>query len=335
VDVRDRPSLSGCDPPPVTNAHHPVPEATSFPRRLLASIQRDDVMGVSAEIAYRFLFALFPFGLFVAALGAFAAQWLGIGNPAQEIVDGLGDNLPPSIAESLRPELERLLDSARPGLLSVGALGALWAATGGTNALVKGIHRAYDAPERRPFVLRYVVAIGLTLIAALGILGSFVTIVGGAVATEELARGLGLGEVPWSVIQILRWPVVALVLVGAVAILYRYGPSLVVPWRWILAGAVLYSVGWLVATAGLAWYVGNIADYGATYGSLSAVIVLMLWFYLSAMLLLIGAEVTAALARERSPEEIHWRGEELDAAASVERTTDGVRRSAGSLAGRG
>jgi membrane protein len=213
----------------VTNAHHPVPEPTSFPRRLLASIQRDDVMGVSAEIAYRFLFALFPFGLFVAALGAFAAQWLGIGNPAQEIVDGLGDNLPPSIAESLRPELERLLDSARPGLLSVGALGALWAATGGTNALVKGIHRAYDAPERRPFVLRYVVAIGLTLIAALGILGSFVTIVGGAVATEEVASGLGLGEVAWSAIQILRWPVVALVLVGAVAILYRYGPSLVVP----------------------------------------------------------------------------------------------------------
>jgi membrane protein len=304
----------------VTNAHHPVPEPTSFPRRLLASIQRDDVMGVSAEIAYRFLFALFPFGLFVAALGAFAAQWLGIGNPAQEIVDGLGDNLPPSIAESL---------------LSVGALGALWAATGGTNALVKGIHRAYDAPERRPFVLRYVVAIGLTLIAALGILGSFVTIVGGAVATEEVASGLGLGEVAWSAIQILRWPVVALVLVGAVAILYRYGPSLVVPWRWILAGAVLFSVGWLVATAGLAWYVGNVADYGATYGSLSAVIVLMLWFYLSAMLLLIGAEVTAALARERSPEEIHWRGEELEAAASVERTTDGVRRSAGSLAGRG
>lgn len=319
----------------MSDAHHRVPQPQGFARGLLASIQRDDVMGVAAEIAYRFLFALFPFGLFVAALGSFVAQWLGIGNPAQEIVDGLGDNLPPTIADTLRPELERLLDSARPGLLSVGAIGALWAATGGTNALIKGIHRAYDAPERRPFVLRYVVAIALTLLAAVGILGSFVTIVGGAVVTEELASGLGLGSGAWTVIQLLRWPVVGLVLVAAVSILYRYGPSLVVPWRWILSGAAAFTVGWLVATAGLAWYVGNVADYGATYGALGGVIILMLWFYLTAASLLLGAELTAALARDRSPEEVHWRGEEEKAAETVEDAKDGVRRGVGAMAERG
>lgn len=315
--------------------HHRPSEPVGLPRRLLASVQRDDVLGLAAEIAYRFLFALFPFGLFVAALGSFVAGWLGMDNPAEEIVQGLGDNLPPTIAESLRPELERLLDSARPGLLSIGALGALWAATGGTNALVKGIHRAYDVPERRPFLLRYVVAIGLTLLAAVGILGSFVTIVGGAVATEELASGLGLGSEAWTLIQLLRWPVVGLALTAAVAILYRYGPSLVVPWRWILVGASAFTLGWLAATAGLAWYVGNIADYGATYGSLSAVIVLMTWFYLTAALLLLGAELTAALAHARSPESIHWRGEEQAVAERVGEATERVRRDVGAAAGRG
>src|SRR5262245_53175934 len=111
-------------------------------RRLIRGIQRDDVSGLAAEIAYRFLFAVFPFGLFVSALGAFVASWLHIDNPAQQIVACLGDNLPPSIADSLRPELEQLLANARPGLLTFGAIAALWAATGGTNTLVKGIHRA-------------------------------------------------------------------------------------------------------------------------------------------------------------------------------------------------
>jgi len=143
--------------------------------RLFRSVQADDVSGLSAEIAYRFLFAVFPFGLFVAALGSFVAVSMHVDNPAGSIVRGLGDNLPPSIAESIRPELQHLLTSARPDLIGLGAVAALWAATGGTNALVKGIHRAYDVQEIRPFLMRYVVAVGLTVLAAIGVILSFVT----------------------------------------------------------------------------------------------------------------------------------------------------------------
>ena len=290
--------------------------------RLKRSIPADDVLGLAAEIAYRFLFAVFPFGLFVAALGAFIASALRIENPAQQIVDGMGDNLPQSIAQALQPELERLLDVAQPGLLSVGALTALWAATGGTNALVKGIHRAYDLEEQRPFLLRYAMAIGLTLLAALGIFVSFVTIVGGAILTEQVASRFGLGEEAAGIVSLLRWPAVFIALTLAVAILYRYGPSLVVPWRWILVGAAAFTVGWIVATVGLAFYATNVADYGATYGTLGGVIVLMLWFYLTGVLLLLGAEITAALARERSPEEIRVRGEEEAVAERVQGVTE-------------
>ena len=92
--------------------------------RFLHSIKEDDVSGLSAEIAYRFLFAVFPFGLFVAALGSFVALSFSIQNPADEVVLALRDNLPPSIAEAIRPELQHLLSSARPDLLSIGALAA-------------------------------------------------------------------------------------------------------------------------------------------------------------------------------------------------------------------
>ena len=302
----------------------PREAATGIGRRLITGIKEHDVSGLAAEIAYRFLFAVFPFGLFVAALGGVIAAWFQVDNPAGQIISGLGDNLPPEIADALQPELERLFSTASNGLLWTGALLALWAATGGTNALVKGIHRAYGVPEQRPFVLRYIIAIGLTLLAAVGVIGSFVTIVGGAMITQELAEQLGVGAQAFALLQLLRWPAVFAVLTLAVAILYRYGPSIVIPWRWILLGAAAFTLGWLIATAALGWYTGNVADYGATYGSLGAVIVLMLWFYVTSALLLIGAELTAAVARERSPDEIRMRGEERAVAANLDEATDRV-----------
>ena len=322
--------------PVIADSQKPAPareEVKDIVGRLMAGIKADDVSGLAAEIAYRFLFAVFPFGLFVAALGSFAAGWFHVQNPAQMIVNGLGDNLPPSIAEGLRPELERLLGDHQPGLITFGALTALWAATGGTNALVKGIHRAYDVPEQRPFVMRYAVAIGLTIIAAAGAILSFVTIVGGAVVTQQAAQKIGLGDQAFFLIQLLRWPAVFVVLTAAAAILYRYAPSVVVPWRAIVVGAAVFALGWLIATAAIGFYATNIANYGATYGSLGAVIVMMLWFYGSAAMLLIGAEVTAAITHERMPQEIKRRGEEQDAGARIEAATEKAKRAAEHAAG--
>lgn len=300
--------------------------ATGVLRHLLDGVRNDDVLGLAAELGYRFLFAVFPFGLFVAALGAFVAGFLHIDNPAGRLVAGLGDNLPPSIANSIRPELEQLLSSPRADLLSVGAIAALWSATGGTNALVKGMHRAYGIPEQRPFLLRYAIAVGLTLLGAVGILAAFVTIVGGALATEQIGARLGLSAATYTAIELLRWPAVFMALTLAVAVLYRYGPNVVVPWRWILAGAAAFTVGWLGATAVLGFYVEHVADYGATYGSLGGVIVLMLWFYVTGALLLLGAELTAALAEVRTPGEVHARREEMQAAAAVGTAADDARR---------
>jgi membrane protein len=123
-------------------------------RRVVDRSMRNDIGGLAAEIAFRFLFAVFPFGLFVVALGAFVAGAIHVSNPAGQVIGALGDNLPPSIARSVQPQLEQLLTQPRGVVLGVGAIVALLAATGGTNALVKGMHRAYDIPESRPLVVR-------------------------------------------------------------------------------------------------------------------------------------------------------------------------------------
>jgi membrane protein len=172
------------------------------------------------------------------------------------------------------------------------------------------------------------VALALTLLGAVGVLLSFVTIVGGALVTTKAASGLGLGGGGWTLVQLLRWPAVFGILVVAVAILYRYAPNVVVPWRWILVGSATFAIGWLVATALLGVYVDRFANLGAMYGSLGSVVVLMLWFYVTAALLLIGAEVTAALAWLRTPSEIRRRREEDELSAVVDRTEDEVREKA-------
>jgi len=291
---------------------------TGAARRFVTGLRDHDVSGLSAEMAYRFLLALFPFGLFVAAMSSVVAGWLRVQDPAAQIVAAVSDNLPSVVADAVRPELVRLMESHRTDLVLFGALAALWAATGGTNALAKGIHRAYGVDEQRPFVLRYAIAIGLTVLGAIGIIAAFVTIVGGAMLTQEVADAFGLEAQAWTILQLLRWPAVFAILIVAVAIVYRYGSSVVVPWRWILVGAAAFALGWLAATAALAVYVLNVADYGATYGSLGGVIVLMLWFYVTAAMLVVGAEVTAILARERTPGSIHRRGEEVVAAQLLE-----------------
>src|SRR6478672_5091037 len=132
-------------------------------RRFLSDVQRDDVTGLAAELAYRFLFALFPFGIFVAALTAFVATAIGMDDPTGKILGALSDNLPAQLAAGIRPQLEAVIGTQRPGLLTIGALAALWAATGGMNALIKAMNRAWEVEETRPLVPRYALAIGLTL----------------------------------------------------------------------------------------------------------------------------------------------------------------------------
>jgi membrane protein len=279
-----------------------------------------DLSGLSAELAYRFLFALFPFGLFLAAMASFIANAVGLTDPSATIIDGLGDNLPAELAATVRPELEQVLGQQRFGLVSLGALIALWAATTGTMTVIKGMNRAYGVNEDRPLLRRYGLGLALTVAASIGILVAFVTIVGGAFLTEQVADRLGLGATAWAVISILRWPVVFAILVAAAAVVYRIGPNLQPSWAVSLRGAAVFATGWLVVTFAFAQYVTRVADYGATYGALGGVIVLMVWLYLTGLILLVGGEIVAIQVGRTEPDRLAERRAETAAADVVDRT---------------
>jgi membrane protein len=299
-------------------------------RRFAGDFRRHDITGIAAELAYRFLFALFPFALFIAALGALVAGWLGIQNPAQELVGALGDNLPPDLAASIQPELQQVVEGSSARLVSIAGAAAVWAATGGTNALIKAMNRALEVEEDRPLLYRLGLAVGLTMLGGAAILVSFVTIVGGALLTTELAERLGLTGGALTVASLLRWPIVFILLLAAVATLFRYAPNARVAWRWNIAGAAVFAVGWLAATWAFAWYVGSYGNYGSTYGSLGAVIVVMLWFYGTGILLVCAAELITGIAAVVEPESLQRRRDEI-AERQARAAEEGAKRVADGL----
>jgi membrane protein len=303
---------------PTTSVRETLRDGAS---RVLDSSRRNDVVGLAAEVAYRFLLAVAPFALVVAAMGAFIGDVLHVKNPVAEIVATLEHSLAPAVADVVRPELQFLVATPRADLLGIGVVLALLTATGGTNALIKGIHRAYDIPERRPFLLRYAVALGLTILETVGVIACFALVLGGTVATNQAASQAGEGSAASVFLQLIRWPVVFVILTAAVALLYRYGPNVIVPWRWIVVGSAAFAAGWLIATAVLGLYTSIAGALGASYGSITGVIVIMLWVYATSALLLLGAELSATLARERSPNVIRSRHEEDHARRAVHRAT--------------
>jgi membrane protein len=276
-------------------------QLTRIGKRFVQEIQRDDASGISAELAYRFLFAIFPFGIFVAALSAFVAQAAGIEDPTSKIIGALSDNLPPDVANAIAPQIEAVIGTTRPGLLTFGALLALWSASSGTQALMKAMNRAYEVEETRSLVPKYALSIGLTLLATIGILVAFVTVVGASLLTQEVTQRLGFNQQMIDLIGLLRWPFVFLLLAFAVGVLYKLAPNIRVPFKWCLLGGAIFAVGWLIATGVFGLYVANFANYANTYGALGGVIILMLWFYISSFVLVASAAFIAAVLKEIRP----------------------------------
>ncbi|HXH21790.1 MAG TPA: YihY/virulence factor BrkB family protein [Dehalococcoidia bacterium] len=276
----------------------------SYGRRLAKEVSDDDLSGLAAELAYRFFLALFPFFVFLAAAGGLAADLAGVQNPADEVMDWLGDTLPEDASSVLRTEMEGVIEERDEALLSAGILGAIWAASSGVGSVIKGMNRVYEVKEARPLWKRYAMSVGLTVFGGLAIIAAFVILVGGQVGGLALAGEIGLRGAAAALFTLARWPVVVGLLLLAVAFLYWLAPNADLPFKWITPGAALFTVGWLLVSFLFGLYVANFASYGATYGTLGGVVVLMVWFYLTAFLLLLGAQVNAVLAREAAPSDV-------------------------------
>jgi membrane protein len=279
-------------------------------RNVARQSMRDDVLGLGAELAYRFFLAIFPFAIFLTALGGFIADQLAIEDPSQRAVELLGDALPQEAASLVQGQLQQVIENQNAGLLSFSALAALFFATGGTNAIIKAMNRAYGVEEGRPIWKRYILAILLTLFAGASIVLAFVLFVPLRILLPNLLDGLELGEVGTlaanGVIVVLALALV----VAAAAVIYRVTPNIKLPMRSVLPGAVIFAVVWLLATLGFSFYVANFGNYANTYGALAGVAIMLIWFYVSSLVLLVSAEVNEVIHEMSDPEDMKARQRE-------------------------
>lgn len=275
----------------------PAPGWRDILLRVWGKIGELNLSMFAAGVAYYGLFAIFP--ALVAAVSIYGL----VADPAdvERQVGALSGVLPQEAANLITGQLHRI-SATSSDALSVGLLGgvllALWSAASGVKALITALNVSYDESERRGFLHLNAVALLLTLGAIVFAVLSLALIVALPALLGNLGIG-GLGEIGRIVISVSRWPVLALVILLGLAVLYRYGPSRDQPrWRWVSWGAAVAAVLWLVASALFSFYVSNFGNYNKTYGSIGAVVILLLWFYLTAFIVLLGAALNAEMEHQ-------------------------------------
>jgi membrane protein len=252
---------------------------------------RDDCFGLAAQLAYYFFLALFPALLFLLGLASF----FSLTSVSDQVVGALSPFAPPDVLRIIRDQMLRISDSDNGGILTLGVLGALWSSSAAIVSIIGAVNRAYDIEDERPWWRTRLLSIGLTLALATLIIVSFLLVLVGPTLAESVAGRLGLGAVFESTWKLLQWPAAFALAAFAIGIIYYFGPDAEQQWEWITPGAVLATALWLLASLVFKFYVASFADYTAAYGTLGGVIVLMLWFYVSGLAVLAGAEMNAEI----------------------------------------
>jgi membrane protein len=260
-------------------------------KRTITEANDDDIFGLAAQLAYYFFLALFPAVLFLLALASF----FPLTNITDDIVRLLRPIAAPEVLTFLTEQLTRISNADSGGLLTLGIVGAIWSSSAAVVAIINSLNRAYDIEEGRPWWKVRVIALGLTIALALFIILSFTLVVAGPTLAEHVAQWFGLGaafEWTW---KILQWPLAFALVSTALGLVYYFAPDAEQDWLWITPGALVGTLIWVVVSLGFKIYVSNFADYNAAYGAVGGVIVVMLWFYLSGLAILVGAELNAEI----------------------------------------
>jgi len=268
----------------------PVPW-TELARRTYREVLADNCLGLAAQLAYYFFLSLFPALLFLVALVSFI--------PVEGLLETITANLarvaPSEVLSIVQDQILKIAHGKNGGLLTLGMLGTVWSTSTAVNAIIDTLNQTYDISEAPPWWKVKAIALGLTMALAAFIVVSFALVLVGPTFAETLAARAHLGAAFTWTWMIVQWPVVFLLVAFAVALIYYYAPDAVQEWVWITPGSIFATTLWLVISLGFKVYVAHFTSYNATYGAIGGVIVLMLWFYLSALAVLIGAELNAEI----------------------------------------
>lgn len=264
-----------------------------FGKQLFKRFNDDDVTGLSAQLAYFFLLSLFPFLIFLVTLVGYLPF------NYQDILDFMATYVPTGTVELLERNIEQIVNNRNGGLLSIGIIGTLWSASNGTNAIMRAFNKAYDVNEDRSFIVSRLIAIVLLLAMLLVIVVAFLLPIFGKTIGIYIFSFIGISEGFLQVWSTLRWVISSVVFFIVFISLYMLAPNKMVHIKDAVIGALFATIGWQVVSLGFSYYVNTIGNYSTAYGSLGGVIVLMIWFFISGVIIITGGEINAILRHNR------------------------------------
>jgi membrane protein len=269
-------------------------------KRTFTEFREDNLTDWAAALTYYSVLAIFPALIVLVSILGLVGE-----SATQPLIDNLGAVAPGPAKEIFTNALKNLQGSQGTAgvLFVVGLLGALWSASGYVAAFMRASNAIYDMPEGRPVWKTLPVRVGLTLVLLflLAITALAVVLTGGL--AQRVGNVIGLGSAAVDAWDIAKWPVLLLVVSFMFALLYWAAPNVRQPgFRWLSPGGIVAVIGWLIASAAFALYVGNFGSYNKTYGALAGVVVFLVWLWISNIVILLGAEFNAELERARAIE---------------------------------
>ncbi|WP_078549906.1 YihY/virulence factor BrkB family protein [Litchfieldia alkalitelluris] len=270
-----------------------ISKGWEFIKDLIKRFNEDEVAGLSAELAYFFLLSLFPFLIFSITLIGF----LPISDI--DILNSVREYAPEGTIEMIERNLHSIIGSHNGTLLSFGIIATIWSASNGINAVVRAFNRAYDVKESRHFLVARGMSILLTLGMVIVIVVALLLPVFGRQIGMFIFSAFGFSSEFLSVWNAIRWLFSAGILFIVFSCLYYFAPNKKLKLKEVLSGSIFSTFGWMFVSLGFSYYVSTFGNYSATYGSLGGIIVLMIWFYLSGMIIIIGGEINAILNCKR------------------------------------
>ncbi|RYZ72650.1 MAG: YihY/virulence factor BrkB family protein, partial [Proteobacteria bacterium] len=263
---------------------------------LYQEIEDDNVSNGAAALAFYAILSLFPALIFLLSVLPF----LPIDNLYGEVMSVMNQALPDEASKAVSSVIEEITTDKKASLLSFGAIFTLWTASAGIYAIMAQLNISYDVKESRPFWKARGLAIILTLGCGAMIVTAFGLIVGGGALQTWLENIYVLNPAVPVMFQIFRWLVILCLLLAGFALIYYFGPDVKQKFKFVSLGSVIGVFVLILASLGFRLYVTNFGNYSASYGSLGAVIVLMMWFYLAGNVILLGSEINALLESENS-----------------------------------
>jgi membrane protein len=266
-------------------------------RSVFDEIIANNVLGHAAELAFYFVFALFPLILImVTSFGLFASQRIELQN---DLLSHFADLLPPTAFQLLKTVFGELAAHASSGKLTFGIVSALWAVSGGIDSMISSLNLAHHVRETRSWFKVRAIAIGLSLLISILLLSALFMVLIGSRFVNWLGAALGLHPILILAWRAIQWPGVISFVLLSCALIYHFGPNLKRRrhWHWVSPGGAFGVFVWLGASYGFRMYLHFFNHYSATYGSLGAVMILMLWLYVFGLAYLIGGEINAVIER--------------------------------------